>query len=254
MKKLHARELSRNQSVLRFDVILQHDWPIEQCFLHTRVFFGGKTKSPCFDLFTHWLIKQITNTYETSQIALFPFVCGFCFVRAFSFQDHTKIALFFSFSQFGGSTHHLNFDKFRDTCSSFNWAKYQQLTHFKGLNWQRDVVFLRWERVLLPWCTAHFLRRGKHDNKWNILVQFNNFTVVYSVKLRRLTNRKTTRRESPLQYRLTLSKSNERLNNTLQLFCLVGYQMWPFTCKLLTSTASLSLFLYWQFTTKHLKV
>ena len=30
-KKLHARELSRNQSILRFDVILQHDWPIEQC-------------------------------------------------------------------------------------------------------------------------------------------------------------------------------------------------------------------------------
>ena len=55
-------ELSRNQSILRFDVILQHDWPIEQCLLHMRVFFGGKTKSLCFDLFIHWLIKQITNT------------------------------------------------------------------------------------------------------------------------------------------------------------------------------------------------
>ena len=63
-KKLHARELSRNQSILRFDVILQHDWPIEQCLLHIRVFFGGKTKSPCFDLFIHWLIKQMTNTYR----------------------------------------------------------------------------------------------------------------------------------------------------------------------------------------------
>ena len=31
----------------------------------------------------------------TNQIALFPFVCCFCFVRAFSFQGHTKIALFF---------------------------------------------------------------------------------------------------------------------------------------------------------------
>ena len=29
----------------------------------------------------------------TSQIALFPFFCCFCFVRAFSFQGHTKIAL-----------------------------------------------------------------------------------------------------------------------------------------------------------------
>ena len=58
------RELSRNQTILPFDVILQHDWPIEQCFLHIRVFFGGKTKRPCFDLLIHWLIKQITNTYR----------------------------------------------------------------------------------------------------------------------------------------------------------------------------------------------
>ena len=43
--------------ILRFDVILQHDWPMEQCLLHIRVFFGGKTKSPCFNLFIHCLIK-----------------------------------------------------------------------------------------------------------------------------------------------------------------------------------------------------
>ena len=62
-KNFMPEELSRNQSILRFDVILQHDWPSEQCLLHIRVFFGGKTKSPCFVLFIHWLIKQITNTY-----------------------------------------------------------------------------------------------------------------------------------------------------------------------------------------------
>ena len=28
LKKRHARELSRNKSILRFDVILQHKWPI----------------------------------------------------------------------------------------------------------------------------------------------------------------------------------------------------------------------------------
>ena len=61
-KKLLAQELSRNQSILRFDVILQHDWSIEQCLLHIRVFFGGKKKSPCFDRLIHWLIKRITNT------------------------------------------------------------------------------------------------------------------------------------------------------------------------------------------------
>ena len=64
VKKLHARELFRNQPILRFDLILQHDWPIEQCPFHIRVFFCGKTKSRFFDLFSHYLIKQITNTYR----------------------------------------------------------------------------------------------------------------------------------------------------------------------------------------------
>ena len=60
-KKLYARQLSRNQPILRFDVILQHNWPIEQRLLHSRVFFDRKTQRPCFDLFINWLIKQITN-------------------------------------------------------------------------------------------------------------------------------------------------------------------------------------------------
>ena len=60
----HAQELSRNQSILCFDVMRQHHWPIEGCLLHIRVFFGGKTKSPCFDLFIQWLINQIMNTYR----------------------------------------------------------------------------------------------------------------------------------------------------------------------------------------------
>ena len=66
MKKLHARELSRNQSILRFDVILQHNWPIEQWVLHIRVFRWREKelKWPCFHLFIHWLIKQITKTYQ----------------------------------------------------------------------------------------------------------------------------------------------------------------------------------------------
>ena len=53
-KNFMPEELSRN----RFDVILYHDWSIEQCLLHIRVFFGRITKSPCFVLFIHWLIKQ----------------------------------------------------------------------------------------------------------------------------------------------------------------------------------------------------
>ena len=41
-------ELCTDQWILRFDVILQHDWPFKQCLLHIRVFFSGKTKSPMF--------------------------------------------------------------------------------------------------------------------------------------------------------------------------------------------------------------
>ena len=39
------RELSRNQPILRFDVILQHDWPIELCLLLVRVSLAGKRRS-----------------------------------------------------------------------------------------------------------------------------------------------------------------------------------------------------------------
>ena len=53
VEKLRAREVSRNQPILCFDVILQHDWPIIKRLLHLRVFFGGKTNRLCFDLFIH---------------------------------------------------------------------------------------------------------------------------------------------------------------------------------------------------------
>ena len=69
-------ELSRNQSILRFDVILQHDWPPEQCLLHIRVFLSWKTKSSCFDLFSHSLIKQITNTHQTKTETGDDAICG----------------------------------------------------------------------------------------------------------------------------------------------------------------------------------
>ena len=83
VKIVHARELSRNQPILRFDVILQHDWPIEQCLLHIRVFFGGKTKRPCFDLFIYWLIKQITNAYRNYSSRLYENRSNFSTGRKF---------------------------------------------------------------------------------------------------------------------------------------------------------------------------
>ena len=36
--------------------------------------------------------RAFVSVRQTNQVALFPLVCCFCFVRAFSFQGHTKIA------------------------------------------------------------------------------------------------------------------------------------------------------------------
>ena len=45
---------------------------------------------------------EFVSVSYTNQIALFPFVCCFCFVRAFSFQGHTKIALIKNYGNRGG--------------------------------------------------------------------------------------------------------------------------------------------------------
>ena len=42
VEKLHARELSRNQPILRFDVMQQHDLPVEQCLPH--ISLAGKRR------------------------------------------------------------------------------------------------------------------------------------------------------------------------------------------------------------------
>jgi len=45
VKKLPGpRELSRNQPILCLDVILQHDWPIEQCHLILGFSLAGKRR------------------------------------------------------------------------------------------------------------------------------------------------------------------------------------------------------------------
>ena len=59
-------------------IVLQYDVKAKYRFLE-RSLHQPKAMRVC--------IRSITN-----QIALFPFVCCFCFVRAFSFQGHTKNA------------------------------------------------------------------------------------------------------------------------------------------------------------------
>ena len=52
----------RNQPILRFDVMLQHDWPIEQCLLHIRVFFDGENEEAMFWSF-HPLAHKTSNEH-----------------------------------------------------------------------------------------------------------------------------------------------------------------------------------------------
>ena len=62
VEKLHARELSRTQPILRFDVILQRTGQSNYAFSILRFSFAVKRRGRV--LIIHWLVKQITNFYR----------------------------------------------------------------------------------------------------------------------------------------------------------------------------------------------
>ena len=73
------------------------DWPIVVQYdvkskyrLISRKFSGMKFFHRSASLTNH-RPRAFVSVRQTTEIALFPFVCCFCFVRAFSFQVHTKI-------------------------------------------------------------------------------------------------------------------------------------------------------------------
>ena len=75
------------------------DWPIVLQYdvkakyrLISRKFSGMKFLHQSVRL-TNQNPRAFESVRQTNQIALFPFVCFFCFVRTFSSQGHTKIAL-----------------------------------------------------------------------------------------------------------------------------------------------------------------
>ena len=76
------------------------DWPIVLQYdvkakyrLISRKFAGMKFFHPSVRE-TNQKLRAFVSVPQTNQMALFPFVCCFCFLRAFSVQGHTKIALF----------------------------------------------------------------------------------------------------------------------------------------------------------------
>ena len=64
IEKKHARELSINQSILRFDVTLQHDWPIEQCL---QCFLWRKNEESMFWSF-HPLADKTNNEHLSKPL------------------------------------------------------------------------------------------------------------------------------------------------------------------------------------------
>ena len=67
VNKRQARELSRNQPILCFHVILQHDCPIEQCLLYLRVFLSGKRRGHVWSF--HSLADKTNNEYLTKPFS-----------------------------------------------------------------------------------------------------------------------------------------------------------------------------------------
>ena len=84
------------KALVDWPIVLQYDVKAKYRLI-LREFSGMKFFSPERTLNqpkpTCVCIRSITNFYYTAP---FPFVCCFCFVRAFSFQGHTKIALMLS--------------------------------------------------------------------------------------------------------------------------------------------------------------
>ena len=58
------RTFQKSIELLRFDIILQPAATRLANRTTPSPYQGWKTKSPCIDLVTHWLIKQIMNTYQ----------------------------------------------------------------------------------------------------------------------------------------------------------------------------------------------
>ena len=83
------------KALFDWPVVLQYDVKAKYRLI-SRKFSGMKFLHPSVRL-TNQKPRTFVSVRQTNQIALFPLVCCFCFVRAFLFQGHTKIALINSF-------------------------------------------------------------------------------------------------------------------------------------------------------------
>ena len=79
------------KALFDWTIVVQYDVKAKYRLI-SRKFSGMKVFHPSVHL-TNQKPHAFVSVRQTNQIALFPFVCCFCFVRAFSFQGLKKNAL-----------------------------------------------------------------------------------------------------------------------------------------------------------------
>ena len=83
------------KALFDWPIVLQYDGKAKYRLI-SRKFSGVKFFHPIVRL-TNQKPRVFVSVSKTNQIALFPFVCCFCFVPVFSVQSHTKIALLLNY-------------------------------------------------------------------------------------------------------------------------------------------------------------
>ena len=81
------------RALLDWPIVLQYDVKAKYRLI-SRKFFGHEFFFQRNVRLTNQKPRAFVSVRQTNEIALFPFVCIFCFVRGFHFQGHMKIAPF----------------------------------------------------------------------------------------------------------------------------------------------------------------
>ena len=87
----HQRNPHMEKALFDWPIVLQYDLKAKYRLISTKFFGHEVFFQPRVRLTNRKLSRaRFVSVGQTSEIALFPFVCSLCIVRAFSFQGHTK--------------------------------------------------------------------------------------------------------------------------------------------------------------------
>ena len=120
------------------------------------ILFSGKTKSPCFDLFIHWPIKQITNTYRKN------------FSRSYILKPRTIFFTFFASTQLKPLTEWIHFMKprlfetilqsgLRQRPYESGWKNYW-VSKTSGFLWTGPKELFHMYFLLFTWTYTHIMK------------------------------------------------------------------------------------------------